>query len=332
MLHTIASCDSECTSSFTLSVAPVVVALWVVSLVWLFSMCNPNHANGTIRYLAVLLNLVDHEDTVHLVHDHTTSTTNRPKLQEKLIYGQCIFQFKINSPSTYSHNSMNFYHCHDCMSKMDCYLIHTMDRLRNHRHYHRNHRSLICSSRFPNEFWSVNIGRIYTANENECRLINKIPKCHTASIPFISFEIFQFNSQRIVFIIGEHVNVFIAQPEFFGWIAETIFVISPVSIEILSWFTEIVSSLNDLEKMFFTRNSMIHLDFAKLPSSHHPQFLVHRTLSRTSMLCLWFVNNTLRNVSCQRFADQCMKIPKIRIKTKLAIAFERWNLLTFTSL
>lgn len=66
-------------------------------------------------------------------------------------------------------------------------------------------------------------------------------------LPFVAFEILQFDSQRIIFSVGQHVNVFISQPEFVIGIAESALVIVPVSVEILSVVSAvIVSPLNHL--------------------------------------------------------------------------------------
>ena len=66
-------------------------------------------------------------------------------------------------------------------------------------------------------------------------------------VPFVAFEILEFHSQGIIFGVGQHVNVFISQPEFVIGIAESAFVIVPVSVEILSVVSAIiVSSLNHL--------------------------------------------------------------------------------------
>lgn len=67
-------------------------------------------------------------------------------------------------------------------------------------------------------------------------------------LPFVSFEIFQFHPERILLVIGEHINIFVPQPKFLGRIAETVFVVVPVAIEILPGDAEIVATLDNLKK------------------------------------------------------------------------------------
>lgn len=67
-------------------------------------------------------------------------------------------------------------------------------------------------------------------------------------IPFIALEIFQFDAQHVVLVVGQHVDVLVAQPKFSGRIAETVFVIGPISIEVLTRLTEIVATLNHLHE------------------------------------------------------------------------------------
>lgn len=104
-------------------------------------------------------------------------------------------------------------------------------------------------------------------------------------LPFVAFEILQFDSQRIIFSVGQHVNVFISQPEFVIGIAESALVIVPVSVEILSVVSAvIVSPLNHLITKY-NNNNMIS-DFKHFlgawqnreisdPSKFEPLFNTH---------------------------------------------------------
>lgn len=65
-------------------------------------------------------------------------------------------------------------------------------------------------------------------------------------IPFVTFEVFKFNSKHVIFIICQHVYIFIAQPKFFSRISKSIFIVSPISIKILPWISEIIPPLNNL--------------------------------------------------------------------------------------
>lgn len=61
---------------------------WMVldeSLKLLSLMCNPILSNETIQFPVELLNLVDHEDTDHLILFRMTSTTNHPAIKRKKI-------------------------------------------------------------------------------------------------------------------------------------------------------------------------------------------------------------------------------------------------------
>ena len=63
-------------------------------------------------------------------------------------------------------------------------------------------------------------------------------------LPFVSFKVLEFNAQRIVLIVCQHVNVLVAQPELLSWVSETVLVVGPVSVKVLARLPEIVTSLN----------------------------------------------------------------------------------------
>lgn len=64
--------------------------------------------------------------------------------------------------------------------------------------------------------------------------------------PFVSFKVFKLKPQHVVFIVCQHVNVFIAKPKLSSRISKSIFVVCPVSIEVFTGLTKVVSSLNYL--------------------------------------------------------------------------------------
>lgn len=134
-----------------------MLLILVESSLWLFSMYNPNHANGTKRFPVWLLNLVDHVNTNHSNPVHMISTTSHPvdySEKKEFFFFICSIgwsQLKI-LPSTCLHSSMNFDRYHDYTLKMDCYSIHTMDHLMNHQHYLHSRQFLIYNSQPPNIF------------------------------------------------------------------------------------------------------------------------------------------------------------------------------------
>lgn len=69
-------------------------------------------------------------------------------------------------------------------------------------------------------------------------------------LPFIAFEIFKFDTQWVIFVVGEHVDIFVAQPKFLGRITEAIFIVGPVAIEVFARFTKVVTPLNYLSYLF----------------------------------------------------------------------------------
>lgn len=72
--------------------------------------------------------------------------------------------------------------------------------------------------------------------------------------PLVSLKVLQFYSQHIFFVVGQHVDVFVAHPELLGWVTEAILVVSPISVEVLSWLAQVVSSLDHLrgKETFFS--------------------------------------------------------------------------------
>lgn len=65
-------------------------------------------------------------------------------------------------------------------------------------------------------------------------------------IPFVTFEVFKFNPQHVILVVRQHVYVLVAQPELLGGIAESIFVVGPVSVEVLPRLAEVIPPLNNL--------------------------------------------------------------------------------------
>ena len=63
----------------------------------------------------------------------------------------------------------------------------------------------------------------------------------------VSVEIFQFNSEFIISISGEHEDVLVSQPELFGGQAEAVLVVVPVSVETLLGAAKVVAPLNHLK-------------------------------------------------------------------------------------
>ena len=59
-------------------------------------------------------------------------------------------------------------------------------------------------------------------------------------LPLVAFKVLQLDAKRIVLCIGQHVNIFIAQPEFAIRIAESALVVVPVSVKVLSVVPSVV--------------------------------------------------------------------------------------------
>lgn len=70
-------------------------------------------------------------------------------------------------------------------------------------------------------------------------------------LPFVSFEVLQLDPEDVVLVVGQHVNVFVAKPELFARISEAVLVIGPVSVEVLSRLSVVVSSLYDLKRRWW---------------------------------------------------------------------------------
>lgn len=66
------------------------------------------------------------------------------------------------------------------------------------------------------------------------------------SVPFVSFKVFQFNSKLILLIVCKHVDILITEPELFSRISKSILVICPVTVEVFSGVSKVVTSLNNL--------------------------------------------------------------------------------------
>jgi len=69
----------------------------------------------------------------------------------------------------------------------------------------------------------------------------------TLPLPFVAFKVLEFHSQHVVLVVSQHVDVLIAKPELFGRVPKAVFVVSPVTVEVLSWFAEVVTSLDYLK-------------------------------------------------------------------------------------
>lgn len=65
-------------------------------------------------------------------------------------------------------------------------------------------------------------------------------------LPFVSLEVFEFHSKRVILVVGEHVNVLVTEPEFSSRIAEAVFVVDPISVEIFPRLAEVVPPLYHL--------------------------------------------------------------------------------------
>jgi hypothetical protein len=66
------------------------------------------------------------------------------------------------------------------------------------------------------------------------------------ALPFVAFKILQLNAQHVVLVIGEHVDVFISEPELFSRVTKAVLVIGPVTVEVLAWLAEVIASLDYL--------------------------------------------------------------------------------------
>lgn len=81
-------------------------------------------------------------------------------------------------------------------------------------------------------------------------------------LPFVSFKVLQLDSQHVFLIVGEHVNIFISQPELLAWVSETVLVVDPVPVEVFSRLTKIISALDDLELRHKLNQKLIHFDWS----------------------------------------------------------------------
>jgi hypothetical protein len=79
------------------------------------------------------------------------------------------------------------------------------------------------------------------------QLVKLVSTVEIFYIPFVSFEVLQFNSQHVLLIVGEHVNIFISKPELLAWVAKAVLIVDPVPVEVFSRLAEIVSALDNLE-------------------------------------------------------------------------------------
>lgn len=112
----------------------------------------------------------------------------------------------------------------------------------------------------------------WTVKRNECWRFNieqllcgiHFRSLNRTVLPSVSLEIFQFDSQYVFVVAGQHVNIFVAHPKFFSGVAESVFIIGPVPIEIFAYrIGNIVSSLYHLQKKkkkYYIHTSMcIHI-------------------------------------------------------------------------
>ena len=72
-------------------------------------------------------------------------------------------------------------------------------------------------------------------------------KCGNTRLPFVPFEILQFHTEDVFFVVGQHVDVFVAEPELLGGVSETVLVVVPVAIEVFPGIAEVGSTLDHLE-------------------------------------------------------------------------------------
>lgn len=99
---------------------------------------------------------------------------------------------------------------------------------------------------------------IFLRNSRKFRILYSIIKaiicllqtkytCNARFKPLISFEVLQLNSQHVILVICQHVDVLVTKPELLAWIPEAILVICPVPVEVLWRDAEVVSTLDNLK-------------------------------------------------------------------------------------
>ena len=65
-------------------------------------------------------------------------------------------------------------------------------------------------------------------------------------LPDVAFEVLEFDTEGVVFGVGQHVDVLVTQPEFHFRIAEAALVVVPVAVEVLALLAVIVAPLDHL--------------------------------------------------------------------------------------
>lgn len=73
--------------------------------------------------------------------------------------------------------------------------------------------------------------------------------------PLVAVKVLELNAKHVVVVVGQHVNVLVAEPELAAGIAETVFVIVPILVEVLRWYAEVVSPVDHLSvgRSFFIK-------------------------------------------------------------------------------
>lgn len=84
-------------------------------------------------------------------------------------------------------------------------------------------------------------------NTSAFSLVEDLQELPLRCLPFVSFEIFQLDPERVVLVVRQHVDVLVAEPEFLARIAEAVLVVGPVAVEVLPGFAKVVTPLNDLQ-------------------------------------------------------------------------------------
>jgi hypothetical protein len=76
-------------------------------------------------------------------------------------------------------------------------------------------------------------------------------------LPFVPFEVLQLDPQDVLFVVGQHVDVLVAQPELLGGVAEAVLVVVPVAVEVLAGVAEVVAALDHLQKDQEVKNGFL---------------------------------------------------------------------------
>lgn len=71
---------------------------------------------------------------------------------------------------------------------------------------------------------------------------------HAPRLPLVAFEVFQFDAQHVILVVRQHVDIFVPEPELLRRIAETVFVVRPIAVEVFARIPEVVAPLDHLSK------------------------------------------------------------------------------------